>query len=234
MRSLRLVARGSASWALALLLCACEAPQRPLNGVTTIEPPTDEDADGLCDVTEEQAATRPDALDTDADGIPDLPEVVFGYDAVNPDDPLETELVYLSGSPGASAPFEVRSTVVGAGEAHGGAFEGLASLDASGVTAADFFVQAMAVSADPPENVRRIEADGERFASVLGETRLSFKLEFRYGRAEPAPCTQAFPFRYLVKSEAGRTLDIQAFLLIVGPAESAADPESYCLPSSCF
>lgn len=221
--------------ALAIALGAgCDAASVPPGDVTIIEPPSDEDGDGLCDVTEEQSATRLDAIDSDDDGIPDLPEVVFGYDAVNPDEPLDYELAFLPAVPGATTTFSVRSTVVGDGEPHGGSFEGLASLDAAGATAGDFFAQGMAVSADPPENVRGIEADGERFASVLGETRLSFELEFRYGLSEPVPCSQAFPFRYLVKSEVGRVIDIQAFLLIVGPAEAGGDPESYCLPSTCF
>jgi len=220
--------------ALALALSACESPPTPNNDDTILGAPSDEDGDGLCDVTEEQMATRLDAIDSDGDGIPDLPEVVFGYDAVNPDEPLEYELAFLPAIPGATTTFSVRSTVVGAGEPHGGAFEALASLDAARTTAQAFFAQGMAVSADPPDNVRGIEANGERFASVLGETRLSFELEFRYGLSEPVPCTQAFPFRYLVKSEIGRVLDIQAFLLIVGPAESGGDPESYCLPSTCF
>lgn len=226
-------AGAGAAWALGLLL-GCEAPSTGLKSPTVLAPPTDADADGLCDVTEEQFGTRLDALDTDEDGIPDLPEVVFGYDAVDPDEPLDYELAFLPSTPGASTTLGVRSTVVGAGEAHGGAFEGLASLDASGLTAADFFARGTAVSADPPENVRGIEPGGERFASVLGETRLSFELEFRYERSEPVQCTQAFPFRYLVKSEAGRTVRIHTLLLIVGPADTGGDAESYCLPASCF
>jgi hypothetical protein len=227
-------ALGAGLWLSLLTGCG----DRPLDLAPGGDPgtglPLDSDGDGLCDVTEAEVATRPDQIDSDADGLPDLVEVIFGYDPRDADDPVGSHVGVLEGAPGASAELSVRITVDGTGDSHGGAFEAQASLDAEDRTAADFLQASTAVSADPPDNVRRIERDNERFAAVLGETRLSFALQFAYPQADPVGCSQAYPFRYVVKADSGPSIAAQYYLLIVVPPDSAGGPESFCIPSACI
>ena len=77
----------------------------------------------------------------------------------------------------------MRATVDGNGESISGAFLSLPGLDPDGLTAADFFRSAVAVSADPIDSVRSINGESARFGSVLGRTRLAFNLRFEYSGA---------------------------------------------------
>lgn len=193
----------------------------------------DADADGLCDVTEQNLGSDPEMADTDGDGFPDVIEYYFGS-ILDTSGPLPADLVFLTASPGARVDREIRVTVDGEGEGHSGAFDALPSPypDAS---AADFYAGALAVSAQPPDHVRGIEADAQRFGTVQGSTRLSFNLSFQYnGDIEPQPdCSAGYPFVYRVKAEGlGQAAQVY-MLLVVAPPGLPADA-GYCIPSSCI
>ena len=194
----------------------------------------DTDSDGLCDVSEAALGTRPDALDTDGDQLPDLIELVSGYDPVLPDSPLAEQVAYLASGRGAELAFEVRFTVEGDGQGLTGAFSSSGTLYRDGDSAADYFKGARAVSADPVDAARGIEAASARFEAVLGKSRLSFTLQFALGDPAPRKCSRAYPFRYAIKADDGTTWTDRDYLLVVGPEGGAGlQADAFCLPASC-
>jgi len=193
----------------------------------------DSDGDGLCDVTEEELGTDPGREDSDDDGFPDLIELLAGttFDTGRPN---TSDLVFLSQSRGAQVDQEVRVTVEGGGEGHSGAFDALES-PYPGADASDFYVGAVAVSAQPPDHVRGVEPDAQRFATVTGDTRLSFSLSFRHNEdVAPHPdCQRAYPFAYRVKAEGVHERAQVSMLLVVSPDGLPAGAP-YCLPADCI
>jgi hypothetical protein len=198
-----------------------------------VERLVDSDNDGLCDVSELGAGTDPRRPDSDDDGYPDLLEVLAGMHG-EANRPAAHELVFLSATRDARVEHEVRVTVEGTGEGHAGAFDAIASPypDAS---AANFYAGALAVSGEPPDHVRGLEPDAERFATVLGSTRLSFSLSFRYDQdVAPHPdCRRGYPFRYQVKAEGGFDRSEVTMLLVVAPPGLGQDAP-FCLPTDCL
>src|SRR5262245_336953 len=140
--------------------------------------PSDSDDDGLCDPREEEIGTDTRSKDSDADGLPDMAEVVNGFDPTDPSSPAIDQVGYLEARISATVDFPVRATVDGNGESISGSFVSLPALDPDGLTAADFFRSAVAVSADPVDSVRSISGESARFGSVLGKTRLAFNVRF--------------------------------------------------------
>lgn len=196
----------------------------------------DTDRDGLCDITEWDFGTNPDRADSDGDGLPDLIELGNGFGPLERSAPATDQIGELSAERGASLDFPVRVTVDGDGRAVSGFFIDIPSLYLDGSSAADFFAGATAVSADPIDGPRRVNADAAEFVAVLGTTRLLFNLRFEYrvpgGSDETEPsCQRAYPFRYAIKASDGEDLAERLYLLRVGAGASSAIP--YCLPTDC-
>lgn len=197
--------------------------------------PLDRDEDGLCDDTEGELGTDPDALDTDRDGLPDVIELVSGHEPVVSEDPPPEQLAYLVGDRGAAVDFEARFTVEGDGQALTGWFASLGALYRDGDNAERYFAGASALEASPADAARSIVRDAARFEAVLGRTRLSFQLRFELGADQASRgCARAYPFRYSIKSDDGVTRAERAYLLVIGETgASTLVADAFCLPSGC-
>ena len=224
---------------LGVCVLACDAGAPPLQppGEPDGDVPalSDRDRDGVCDETERVLGSDLDRLDTDNDGLPDLIEAALSFDPVDGEDPNQARLATLSGSVGATLDYPVRATSQGTGNALQGAFMALSSIYSEAETAQDFYVTALAVSAEPPDHVRSIEGSEARFIQVEGETRLSFNLNFAYPHAAPMGCSRAYPFRFVVNSDDGKRLATELRVLLV-TAEGAGpkDASAYCIPDDCL
>jgi hypothetical protein len=228
------------SWLVLLTLCACSGtgsgPKPPVRvgGVQSDGGASDTDHDGLCDTTEEQLGTDPRRADTDADGLPDLVEVGNGFDPTDPASPAADQLATLQGQPGAVIDFQVRLTVEGDGQGLSGVFSPISSVYADGITAETYLAGFQAISADPIDGVRSIDAASAHFASVLGRARLGFSLRFQYPKdGDPVRCARAYPFRYSVKSDDGRALAERLLVLVLVPDGRTSQDANYCLPGAC-
>ena len=227
---------------LGLVACSGEAPG---DDALVQEPPTgaagagddgasDTDADGLCNGTEGELGTDPLARDSDADQLPDLIEIASSFAPIDAEIPAADQIAFMRGSRGTSLDFAVRSTVDGDGQSLTGWFSAAGSFYRDDQTAADFFVGATAVSADPIDGPRSINEESARFSAVLGRTRLGFNLRFEFGQRADFTCGRAYPFRYAIKSDDGETRSERFYLLVVGAGEALVlDPAGFCLPSSC-
>lgn len=202
----------------------------------TVLAPEDPDHDGLCNETEKDVHTDPDALDTDRDGYPDLVEVMAEHDPLDPQSPGLDQVGFLVAKRDAELDFEARVTVDGMGEGYTGLFTAYAALNAAGLTAGDFLERGSALSAEPPDNVRDLDATRERFGVVVGRTRLAFRLRFAFKRAVmDFPCADTFPFTYGVKDDLGRRGETRDYLLVVVPEGSTGlDPKAFCIPTECL
>lgn len=195
---------------------------------------SDKDGDGLCDATEFELGTDYLAADSDEDQLPDLIELASSFDPLDDADPLPDQLALLEGAPGSQLEFAVRSTVEGDGQSLAGWFSAAGSFYRDGLSAADYFVGATAVSADPIDAARSINQESARFAAVLGKTRLVFNLRFDYGSRPALDCGRAYPFRYAIKSDDGDTRSERFYLLVVAPAGATTlDAADLCIPEHC-
>jgi hypothetical protein len=192
----------------------------------------DGDGDGLCDFTEDELGTNPEAVDSDADELPDLIELLAGFDATDPVEPAADQLGYLDARRDAVLDFPVRATVDGDGQGISGYFQSITAIYADGLSAADFFKGAVAVSALPVDGVRSINEGSAYFAAVLGKTRLLFSLRFEYPFAAlgELDCTRVYPFRYAIKTDDGETRAERVHLLAVVPPDDGVE---HCLPRTC-
>jgi hypothetical protein len=199
-----------------------------------VPPVSDQDHDGVCDATEQQVGTDPHAADSDGDGLPDLIELANGFNPIDAANPALDQVGQLEARVGATLDFPVRATVEGDGQGVSGLFQAISALYGDGVSAEDFFTGASAVSADPSDAVRNIDATGAHFDSVFGHTRLVFSLHFEYpGSANPPKCGKAYPYRYSVKSDDGSTAADRVFLLILAPEGQAGGTVAFCQSRSC-
>jgi hypothetical protein len=197
-------------------------------------PAGDRDADGLCDLTEERIGSDPDNWDSDGDGMPDTAEVIAGFDASDPVSPGPDQVAYLPAVEGSMISLEVRSTVEGIGPGVTGQFNARNSFDAYGQRASDYFVGATAVGAEPPDNIRDMQGEGEHFGAVNGRTRLRFNLRFAFNSETERVCAAALPFQYAIKSDLGGYLANRYYLLIVTPTEGEVAATDYCHPVACL
>jgi Bacterial TSP3 repeat len=234
---------------VACVLGACSLSQRPdaslvpepaADGGTPIDAatlsPDDTDGDGLCNETEKDVGTDPEVLDTDGDGYPDLVEVMAEFDALDALSPGLDQVATLAAERGRVLDFEVRATVDGMGEGYTGVFAAYPSTNVDGLMAVDFLKRSTAFGAEPLDHVRGVDVDGAHFDSVLGRTRLSFRLRFAFNLvSSDFPCADAFSFTYGVKDDLGRRRGVRDYVLIVVPegatGMSAAD---FCVPPACF
>lgn len=193
----------------------------------------DRDGDGVCDATELGIGSDPDRADSDGDGLPDFTEIISGFSATDPMLPEPDQVGFLADAAQAELEVQVRLTAEGSGQGYTGEFGSATSFDPEGRSAKDFFEGAVARGADPPDNVRGLDAASERFTSVLGKTRLSFELQFRYGLEQAASCTASYPYSYRLKEDNGRIASVRNFLLVITPTNVAGRPP-FCLPASCL
>jgi hypothetical protein len=209
-------------------------PSAAADGSAPAAPAHDSDGDGLCDASEQQLGTNPQVADTDGDGYPDELEVISGYDPNDPTSPGLDQIAYLQASAGASLDFEVQPAVQGDGAGVTGQFVDHNAYDPHGLRAGAFFVNAVAVSADPPDNVRGMAASEERFGSVLGKTLLTFRLHFEYPMINRQTCVAALPFDYSIKSDSGGVIGGRSYLLVVTTSGTPIDQSGYCRPVACL
>jgi len=190
----------------------------------------DSDHDGLCDTTEVAAGTDPNAPDSDGDGLPDGLEQVLGFSALDDSSPTAEQQIQAS----TTTTVVVRFTVDGMGETFQGVFLPVSSPFASQDDASSLLSGARGVEALPPDNVRNMLADAQRFETVTGTTRLSFELTFNLSTLTPEACTLAYPFAYGVSQVGGGLLEQRNYLLIVpGETPNGAAPD-YCLAANCI
>lgn len=229
------------------LLSAClvgcaggPAPDRPqpYSDATAEHLPADSDLDrdGLCDNTETALGTDPERADTDGDGLPDALEQIAGSDPRDRLDPNRDRVAYLQ----AGRSLDVDIAVVldePAGSIHGELADRNA-LDAQSRRAGDYHLSTIAVSAQPPENVREIEADKARFVSVLGHTRLAFRLRFEAPSIAAVDCAPVLPFDLLAVDETSVARTSERALLVVTNREISPETDAhaihYCLPIACL
>jgi hypothetical protein len=76
--------------------------------------------------------------------------------------------------------------------------------------------------------------DSERFGSVLGRTRLVFKLRFRVSTDKLADCTIGYPFEYRLKADNEKIVVSRDYLLVVRPETADGERANFCVPSSCL
>jgi hypothetical protein len=232
-------------WLLVVLVSACggggtgssssvmtKPSKRPTTTKPAIDKTADQDHDGVCDATEQQVGTDPKSADTDGDGFPDLIELGNGFHPTDPSSPAPDQVAYLEARSGATLDFSLRATVDGDGQGVSGLFQTISSIYGDATTAEDFFTGAEAVSADPVDGVRNIDASSARFDSVLGRTRLVFSLHFEYMGASKT-CARAYPFRYGMKSDDGQTSGERLYLLVLAPQGQMGHDIKYCLPTDC-
>lgn len=193
----------------------------------------DRDGDGVCDATELGVGSNPGRADSDGDGLPDFTEIVAGFNPIDPMLPEPDQVGFLADAPQAELAIQVRLTVEGSGQGYSGEFVSATSFDPEGRNAKDFFEGAVARGADPPDHVRGLNPASERFTSVLGKTRLSFELQFRYSLEQPASCTASYPYGYRLREDNGKITSARGFLLVVSPTNNA-DGSPFCLPASCL
>lgn len=198
------------------------------------DPNDDRDRDGVCNGTELALMSDPDRGDTDRDGIPDFTEAFANFVATDPLIPAPDQLLYLFAASRESVAFELRMTVNGSGLGYTGEFRALDAPDPRGVTAKDFYLGAEALGGEPADNVRGVQAESERFESVLGKTRVSFQLHFAIGAAKVTGCTMGYPFEYRLKDDNGRFSASRDYLLVVTPDLNANGEHTFCVPASCI
>jgi hypothetical protein len=230
--------------ALLTVLCACGddgSDMRPAARPPDDRPDAatgasviDQDGDGLCDTTELDFGTDPEQRDSDADGVPDLIELGNGFDATDATQPSAEQIAYLGARAGATLDFPVRVTIEGTGESVAGRFTDMGSFYSDESSAQDYFGGSVAVAADPVDAVRRVDAEGASFRSVLGRTRLEFNVRFVYSAGDALSCARAYPFGYNLESDSGEILSDELFLLVVTPDEErGGSGTDYCLPAEC-
>lgn len=208
-------------------------PESAAYGGGRVDLDVDTDSDGVCDVTEEAYGSDVNTSDSDRDGLPDLTELAANFDPSDPTSPNPDQIGYIAGAPQAALDFVLRMTVEGSGLGYSGEFRDFETIDAFGLTAKDFYEGAVALSGDPPDNVRGIQAESEHFSSVLGKTRLSFMLRFQVRTTKLSNCTMAYPFEYRVKATDGRYVASRDYILIATHDGDGERPK-FCLPPACL
>lgn len=194
----------------------------------------DRDRDGVCDATEQRYGGDIAGSDTDRDGMPDLMELIAGFNPDEPTQPSPDQVAILSGEPQAVLDFELRLTLDGRGQGYTGAFEAGTPLAGDSLSASSFYTGAVAMAADPRENVRGMVATSERIGVVDGRTRLSFRLSFRNTQTQPATCTAGYPFLYRITADNGSLAVSRPFLLIVTSDLDSGGSSEFCMPTSCL
>ncbi|MFO0559805.1 MAG: hypothetical protein U0269_17430 [Polyangiales bacterium] len=217
--------------ALALLALAQCGPRaaRPDSGqrdasedvlqVIEERPRPDRDGDGLCDDTETDVTrTDPDDVDTDGDGFIDGWEYSYGFSPLSSTAPSPDRLLQWSERPG--EPFEhvFSLSFRGNGEGVLGTFwESPAGYD--GLRAEELGLRIEALAAVPPSNAPDLVED--RFVSVLGTTRLSFRVTGEWPQRAPLRCKRTYSLYPSAYADGRGLIYLRTFFLVV----SASDVE---------
>lgn len=191
----------TATLALVAALASCAPrPVRPEGGADSAtdaavdviddRPRFDRDNDGLCDDTEtEVTRTDPDDVDTDNDGYIDSFEYTYGLAPNSATSPTSERVLQWSEAPGEPFDYVFSFTFRGNGQGVFGLFyESSAGID--GVRGEELGLRIEALTAVPPSNAPDIA--GERFVSVLGMTRLSFRISGQWPARAPLTCRRAY------------------------------------------
>jgi hypothetical protein len=194
----------------------------------------DSDDDGLCDSSERVAGTSIENPDSDGDSYPDVIEVAYGFNALDPNAPRDEQVVSLVEASGASVTLIAQVQVEGVGEQYTGLFESFDPISSQTTTAADLLVGVRAIAADPPDNVHGIEENAARFASVKGLTELTFSLRFAYDEQSTSECKRGYPFSFSAKRPDRSQVGTERYLLISIPTESNSVEVSWCIPEPCL
>ncbi len=180
-------------------------------------PRPDRDHDGLCDDTETDVTrTDPDDVDTDGDGFVDGWEYSYGHSPLSATSPPSERLLQWSERPG--EPFEHVYTVSYRGNGQGvfGAFwESGAGVD--GLRGEDLGLRVEALAAVPPSNAPDLAA--ERFVSVIGATRLSFRILGEWPQREPLRCRRAYVLYPSAYAEETGLIYLRSFFLVVAASD---------------
>lgn len=219
--------------ALLLLSLAACGPENPAakTDMTPDDGALDQDGDGLCDWREESLGTDPLSSDTDGDGLPDLLEFLHNFSPLDSRSPTSQQRIELKNGDPKPTSIEVRFTVVGAGESYRGAFIPMPSALTTGYDSADLYVRGTALGAQPLDNVRDIQDNAQRFVTVTGSTRLSFRLTLGADGLDYDPCVLAHPFAYGLYDDDGRELMRSNYLAIVSSPDQDA---TFCVVPECI
>jgi hypothetical protein len=238
-RLLKLIVMSRVAVALALQLMAAGCQHTAASvpevdaGATNPGDPSDRDHDGLCDDSEAQFGTNPDAIDTDHDGWPDVIEVIADTDPHDPSSPSLDQVGYLMLDPG-TLDFRVATTADGNGEGATGQLVARNALDRHNRRANEYYQGVTATTAEPPDNVRGVQSTTGHFASIVGSTRLQFHLQFGFTHDETLTCAVAMPFDFAIKSDVGGFLASQRYVLVVTDKPPRLMPRDFCLPVGCL
>lgn len=191
----------------------------------------DSDGDWLCDSTERGIGTDPLVVDSDGDRLPDGLELHYGLSPLDEAEPGAPQIAVLRAQPGSVTDLELHVVVDGAGEAFSGELAAWQPLDVTWPSADNYFAIAQATSADPPDHVFGFPNNGDRIESVVGQTRLGFRLRFVFTESEPRDCAQAVPFNYAIKRQDGVRFGDRNYILLITPD---AEDITWCAARSCL
>jgi hypothetical protein len=233
--------RRSVAWALPLMAAAgCHVTDAMGDGADAAVPYTtpsptdaDRDHDHLCDDSEQELGTNPDKADSDDDAWPDVIEAIIDTDPHDPNSPSRDQVGYLMPDPG-TLDFDAAITAHGDGAGVSGEFIARNGLDRSNRRAGDYFRSLTATGAEPPDNVRGEHDDAGHFDSILGATRLSFRLRFALTSAKLTTCAAALPFDLALKSDTGGVIGTRRYVLVVTDEEPPLIAADFCLPVGCL
>jgi|LNFM01.1.fsa_nt_gb hypothetical protein len=215
----------------ALALSCAPRPVRPEAGadagpvevdvVVDDRPRPDRDNDGLCDDTEMRVTgTDPDDVDTDNDGFIDSFEYSYGLLPNSATSPSSERVLQWSEAPGEPFDYVFNFTFRGNGQGVFGLFyESAPGID--GFRGEDLGLRIEALSAVPPSNAPDIA--GERFVSVVGMTRLSFRIIGDWPARAPLTCRRAYVLYPSAYAEELGLLYLRSFFLDVRASSAPFD-----------
>jgi hypothetical protein len=184
-------------------------------------PRLDRDNDGLCDDTEREVTrTDPDDPDTDGDGFIDGFEYSFGSSPLRATSPEPERVLTWREQPGERIETVFTLFFRGNGQAVFGAFyESPEGVD--GLRGEDLGVTIEALAAVPPSNAP--DRTAERFVSVLGATRLTFRIVGEWPSREPLRCRRAYVLYPSAYAEELGLLSLRGYFVDVRAAEAPHD-----------
>lgn len=205
-----------------------------------LDPAADEDGDGLCNGTEGQLQTNPQAVDSDDDGLVDSFEYAINSDPRNLRSPaLGDRLEFREGD---ATPLRVEHLLDwrGEGETLLGAVQDGANALTGEAASAWVTPSVEAIEANPSAFVRDLA--GPRFVGVLGRAWLRWQVSLSPAAARPAlGCRRAYELFFTVKAEGGNAIVLRRLVLSVTPGAvdggarwPRVSPEGFCLPARCL
>ena len=130
--------------------------------------------------------------------------------------------------------FAAAITAYGDGEGVTGQLLARNGLDRNNRRASDYFRGMVATGAEPPDNVRGEHDDAGHFDSILGATRLTFRLQFAIMSAQKLTCAAALPFDLALKSDAGGLIGTQRYVLVLTGKQPPLERRTFACQSACL